>query len=129
MESSQKQFVVQQHTTPEGIHWDLMLEMDETLWTWRLNVPPVEIKNKPIPAERIHDHQKRFLTYEGPVQNNTGHVQIADRGLFQIIEQTENMLMFLSQGVILKGTFVFSKALNAPLWTLELQSGSIHCLP
>lgn len=79
---SQKQFVIQQHTTPDGVHWDLMLEMDDCLWTWRLNVPPTEIKNKPISAERIHDHPLRFLTYEGPVQNNTGKVKITDKGTY-----------------------------------------------
>ena len=34
-----KQFVVAEHTTPNGVHWDLMLEMDDCLWTWRLNTP------------------------------------------------------------------------------------------
>jgi len=92
MESSQKQFVIAEHTTPNGVHWDLMLEMDDCLWTWRLNVPPVEIKNKPISAERIHDHSLRFLTYEGPVQNNTGSVKIADKGTYtQSVIPTETV--------------------------------------
>lgn len=83
-DETQKQFVIQQHTTPDGVHWDLLLEMDDCLWTWRLNTPPAEIKNQPIGAERIHDHPLRFLTYEGPVQNNTGRVTIADKGTYTI---------------------------------------------
>ena len=80
-----KQFVIHEHTTPDGVHWDLMLEMDDCLWTWRLNTPPAEIKDEPIPAERIHDHPLRFLTYEGPVQNNAGQVTIADKGTYNVI--------------------------------------------
>ena len=52
----QKQFVIQQHTTPNGVHWDLMLEMNNCLWTWRLNTPPEKITNAPVSAERIQDH-------------------------------------------------------------------------
>ena len=118
---SQKQFVIQQHTTPDGVHWDLMLEMDDCLWTWRLAVPPAEIKNKIISAERIHDHPLRFLTYEGPIQNGTGSVKIADRGSYQLLEQADNTLTFQSQGKILKGTSTLSKALNTPFWTLQHQ--------
>ena len=114
-----KQFVISEHTTPTGAHWDLMLEMDDTLWTWRLKIPPAEIKNEPIGAERISDHPLRFLTYEGPVQNSTGRVKIADKGPCQIIEQTENTLVFESQGTILKGTFSLSKTQNTSLWTLK----------
>ncbi|MEN8127501.1 MAG: DNA polymerase ligase N-terminal domain-containing protein [Planctomycetota bacterium] len=106
----QKQFVIQQHTTPEGVHWDLMLEADNTLWTWRLNVPPAEMGDEPIGAERIADHRLRFLTYEGPVQSNTGQVRIADKGTY-----TENRvgtahptcLTLELHGTILNGTYTF----------------------
>ena len=120
MNNSQKQFVISEHTTPDDVHWDLMLQMDDVLWTWRLNIPPAEIKNEPISAKRIADHPLRFLTYEGPVQNNTGHVTIADHGPYQIIEQIENALVFKSQGTILKETFSLSKTPDTPLWTLQL---------
>ena len=82
MKNTKKQFVISEHTTPDSVHWDLMLEMDDCLWTWRLHVPPDEIKNQSIGAERIHDHPLRFLTYEGPVQNNTGRVKIFDKGMY-----------------------------------------------
>ncbi|MHC4951154.1 MAG: DNA polymerase ligase N-terminal domain-containing protein [Planctomycetota bacterium] len=105
MNNSQKQFVISEHTTPDDVHWDLMLEMDDVLWTWRLNIPPVEIKNEPVSAERIADHPLRFLTYEGPVQNNTGHIKIADRGFYQITEQTEGSLVVTFEGQTLSGAY------------------------
>ena len=122
MDSTQKQFVIQQHTTPDGVHWDLMLEMEDCLWTWRLNVPPAEIKDAAISAEPIFDHPLRFLTYEGPVQNGTARVKIIDRGPYQIIEQTRNKLLFQSQGTVLKGIFSLSKTENASLWTIQWQT-------
>lgn len=102
-----KRFVIQQHTTTEGVHWDLMLEMDDCLWTWRLNTPPAEIKNDPIGAERIHDHPLRFLTYEGPVQNKTAQVKIADKGTYRLCEQTDNTLLLKLHGTILNGNYSF----------------------
>ncbi|MHC4555202.1 MAG: DNA polymerase ligase N-terminal domain-containing protein [Planctomycetota bacterium] len=114
-----KQFVIQEHTTPEDVHWDLMLEMEDCLWTWRLNTPPAEIENEPISAERIHDHPLRFLSYEGPVQNKTGHVKIADQGLYQIIEQTDISLVALFEGQILSGTFGLYRLDEKKHWKLE----------
>lgn len=98
-------FVIQEHTTTSGIHWDLMLERENALWTWRLNVPPEQIENTPVTAERIADHPLRFLTYEGPVQNRTGQVRISDNGelIWQAITPTQ-MSCKLS-GRILKGLY------------------------
>jgi hypothetical protein len=123
MKNSQKQFVIQQHTTPDGVHWDLMLEMDDTLWTWRLHVPPAEIKNKPICAERIHNHPLRFLTYEGAVQNNTGHVTIADNGTYRMIKQSHTMLVVSIEGRTLSGTFEFCLKSKDAHWSLEKAQG------
>ncbi|MHC4290379.1 MAG: DNA polymerase ligase N-terminal domain-containing protein, partial [Planctomycetota bacterium] len=69
-----QQFVVIEHTTSDGVHWDLMLDRGEVLWTWRLDTTPGKIAEKAVSAERISDHPRRFLAYEGPVQNNTGQV-------------------------------------------------------
>lgn len=113
-----RQFVIQQHTTPEGVHWDLMLEMNGCLWTWRLNVCPAEIGDKPIPAERIADHDLRFLTYEGPVQNNTGSVTIIDKGTFTMLEKTSHSLIADFNGKILIGQFSLSQA-DENKWILE----------
>lgn len=111
MTNAQKQFVIQQHTTTDGVHWDLMLEMEDTLWTWRLNIPPTEIKNEPIPAERIHDHPKRFLTYEGPVQNKTGNVTVTDKGIYNLTNKQGDILSIEFHGEILKESYMLSDSL------------------
>lgn len=115
----QKQFVISEHTTPDGVHWDLMLEMDDVLWTWRLNSLPEDLKNKPIPAERIHDHPLRFLTYEGPVQNGTGNVMITEKGSYNIIEETDTILTFDLNGNILCGRYSMSSYPETSSYTLQ----------
>ncbi len=113
-----KSFVIQEHSAPEGVHWDLMLQLGDALRTWRLSVPPEQIQNEPIPAEKIADHSLRFLSYEGPVQNNTGSVKIADRGNFTLFEQTEKEILFETAGQILKGKFQLQFQQNN-LWLLS----------
>ena len=117
--NTEKQFVIQQHTTPDSVHWDLMLEMDDCLWTWRLNTPPADIKSEPVSAERIFDHPLRFLTYEGPVQNGTGQVTIADKGTYLLNEQVENSLLIEVQGKILKGKFTLCGTKDSPVCLLQ----------
>jgi hypothetical protein len=101
----EKQFVIQKHLTPVGGHWDLMLQIEDTLWTWRLHHSPEHIQDTPIAAEKIADHPLRFLTYEGPVQNDTASVKIVDKGNFRIPKQTENQIEFETDGKILSGQF------------------------
>jgi hypothetical protein len=113
-------FVVQEHTTPEGVHWDLMLEQGGALLTFRLPAPPTEAASAPIAATRIHDHPLRFLTYEGPVQNNTGRVRIADGGALQVESGTEARIVFALQGRTLQGSFTLARVEGAR-WTLTPQ--------
>jgi hypothetical protein len=99
------QFVIHRHTTAAGVHWDLMLEAGPVLWTWRILVPPEQIGVDPVSAERIADHPLRFLNYEGPVQKNTAHVKKADQGVFFLIEQSDQSILFELKGTILSGPF------------------------
>jgi len=115
---SDNSFVIQEHARPEGVHWDLMLQFQDVLRTWRFSVPPQQIQNEPVPAEKIADHPLRFLSYEGPVQNNTGSVKIADRGNFTLSEQTESGISFEVTGQILKGKFQLQFQQNN-LWLLS----------
>ena len=75
LESSSR-YVILEHRTKERVHWDLMLQRSGCLWAWRVNCPPAEIGDAPLPLEKIADHSLRFLTYQGPVQNGAGSVCI-----------------------------------------------------
>ncbi len=73
-------FVLLEHDWPFW-HLDLMLEQGNTLATWRLRHPLIQGVQT---AERIADHRKHYLEYEGPVGNNRGHVKRVEHGFFQI---------------------------------------------
>ena len=74
------QYVIQHHTGYGADHFDLMLQRDQSLWTWRLDrLPPAE-PEAAVPAVRIADHRLAYLTYEGPITRGAGRCRIIDRG-------------------------------------------------
>jgi len=104
-----KRFVVQEHTTAEGVHWDLMLEHEAALITFRLAESPEAALQHAIPAQRIFDHPAKFLTYEGPVQNGAGRVKIVDSGTFRHGARAKDVWTVSMEGRILKGDFTLKR--------------------
>lgn len=105
----QGRFVIQEHRTGDGgRHWDLMLEDGERLLTWRLGAGPETMGTEAIEAEKSFDHPLRFLTYEGPVQQGTGRVQIAEAGEYEGHEIEEHITLHL-HGRTLQGIFRLEK--------------------
>ena len=98
-------FVVQEHTTREGVHWDLMLETGQTLTTFRLAEGPEDVLRHAVEAVRIADHAMRFLTYEGPVQKGTGKVRIVERGTYRRLDGRDEIITLDLQGTVLQGRF------------------------
>lgn len=84
--------------TAEGAsHWDLMLERDGALLTWRLPTLPAPWRDAdgeaalPSPSDaavRLHDHRAAYLEYEGPVSGNRGHVARVDRGEYLVLDES-----------------------------------------
>ena len=112
-------FVVQEHTTPDGIHWDLMLERGEVLTTFRLEQPPEAASTGTIRATKIFDHPLRFLTYEGPVQKGTGKVRIVERGTYEAPIEEEDAITLRLHGTILRGDFRLTR-MEGTSWQLTL---------
>ncbi len=110
-----RRFVIQEHTTPEGVHWDLMLEESGVLRTFRLAESPEVAMKRAIRAEKIFDHPIRFLTYEGPVQQATGRVRIVDRGFYQDHGRPEGSWHLDFDGETLKGVFSLTQ-IEENLW-------------
>jgi hypothetical protein len=102
-------FVVQEHTTPEGVHWDFMLEQGDVLATFRLEKEPAECLTQEVRAVKIFDHPLRFLAYEGPVQKGTGKVRIADSGTYLRHDCRDDFWTLELNGDVLKGDFVLSR--------------------
>ena len=98
-------FVIQKHTRGGDVHWDLMLEADEALETYRLGLPPERLTQEKCSAEKIFEHPPRFLTYEGSVNKGKGNVEIAESGTFNVIQQRPDYIELELSGGILQGRF------------------------
>ena len=122
---TKKRFVVQEHIRSGDTHWDLMLESGERLQTWRLDLAPEQIVERPAGATRIFDHPPRFLTYEGPVQNGTGRVRIVDTGTYHSPNETADRIELTLAGRILNGPFVLERAGKAQ-WRLTATKNQIE---
>ncbi len=75
-----KRFVILEHFH-EGVHYDLMFEVDGVLRTWKLSEPP--LAGVMLTAVRSFDHRLRYLDYEGPIDGNRGRVVQWDRGVYE----------------------------------------------
>ena len=103
-----RRFVIQRHERQNGpVHWDLMLESEGILETYRVNKPPEEWGAAPIEAVKIFDHPLKFLTYSGPVNKGKGKVTIVDAGIYQVLTHNEKQLNLEFSGTILKKEFIF----------------------
>ncbi|MGB8226693.1 MAG: DNA polymerase ligase N-terminal domain-containing protein [Sedimentisphaerales bacterium] len=98
-------FVIHKHTQGKDTHWDLMIEQGDCLKTWRLENPPEKLASEKTKATPIFDHDKKFLTYQGTVNNGKGTVEIVDEGICTIELTSENRMNINFEGKILKGNF------------------------
>lgn len=104
------QFVIHQHDSPWGVHWDLMLQQGDSLATWALQSEPSEAA--PIEALRIADHRMAFLEYEGPISAGRGSVKRWDKGQLRIIECGTDRWTVHIEGLRLRGQIVLSRTGN-----------------
>lgn len=108
-------FVVLEHQSPRGVHWDFMLQMEEALATWALPEPPDA--DGPLEAERLADHRLAYLDYEGPVSGDRGRVVRWDHGIFELRHQSEQQWTVLLQGRHLIGEATLRRQPGEPtIW-------------
>ena len=93
-------FALLEHDHPT-LHWDLLLEVGEVLWTWRLDAIPRA--GSPCGAARIADHRRLYLDYEGPVGGERGTVKRIAAGEFAWLEQSPGRLVVELRGAHLSG--------------------------
>lgn len=98
-------FVILHHRQEAGEHWDLMLERGEVLWTWRLARDPLDPQNYPIAAERIGDHRKAYLTYEGAISGGRGIVRRVEEGTCASEVESVDNFRFQLTGTQMNGRF------------------------
>ncbi|MGA2915947.1 MAG: DNA polymerase ligase N-terminal domain-containing protein [Sedimentisphaerales bacterium] len=102
--SATKRFVIHKHTIGGETHWDLMIELGDKLKTWRLENPPEKLASQKTKAMPIFNHDKKFLTYQGPVNNGKGTVEIVDEGICTIESISKNIHINF-EGKIVRGNY------------------------
>lgn len=97
-------FVILKHDHP-FLHWDLLLEEQDSARTWRLLRKPC--LSEPIAAEPLPAHRLLYLDYEGPVGNNRGRVERVLSGNYSVDSSNEESLVlnlsecpFATQGIV-----------------------------
>ena len=95
-------FVIDEHTRSQGSHYDLMLETQLLLWTWRFDdFPGSEGEQECV---RIQDHEQKFLEYEGKLSPGMGEVKIVEAGTFDLLSAREDQIHFRARGAKVVGT-------------------------
>jgi hypothetical protein len=103
-------FVLLEHRTADGVHWDFMLEVPgrEKLATWRLAETPLEVAG-PIRAERIGDHRREYLEFEGDIGGGRGEVKRVDRGDAQVVKWGDLSCLAQMAGERLRGIAILER--------------------
>ncbi|MGA2171959.1 MAG: DNA polymerase ligase N-terminal domain-containing protein [Sedimentisphaerales bacterium] len=114
-----RRFVIQRHSREEEpVHWDLMLEQNGALETYRVGLPPVEWGNEPVEAAKIFDHSLKFLTYEGSVNKGKGQVKTADSGTYEVMGESNGMRRIRFSGMVVKNGFTL-RQIEGERWELK----------
>jgi hypothetical protein len=94
-------FVIQHHIN-NNEHFDLMIELENSDKLLVLKISSLDINsllsNTVIKAERLPDHRKEYLEYEGPVSGGRGSVKIFDSGRCRTILYKEDKCEFELSG-------------------------------
>jgi hypothetical protein len=107
-----QQYAILHHVQADGHHWDFMLDRGEVLATWKLTSDPTSLAaggvRGSVPARRIADHRRAYLTYEGPISRGRGHVTRIDSGTYELTRQDQTGWGIRLNGVLLRGEFWIS---------------------
>ncbi len=103
-------FVVLEHANHDGRHFDLLIETDGRLASWKSGPPPEEAADHSLSCARIADHRMIYLDYEGPISGDRGHVRRHDAGVCVIEHVAPNSWQVRFEGQRLAGRFVLSRS-------------------
>lgn len=85
-------FVILHHQSTSGVHWDVMLETDSALTTWAIPPQCQTGMSFTCPANRLPDHRKHYLDYEGKISDNRGVVFRINAGTYKQLSPEQFIL-------------------------------------
>ncbi|HVA50293.1 MAG TPA: DNA polymerase ligase N-terminal domain-containing protein [Pirellulales bacterium] len=120
-------FVVLRHDLPpesgRGLHWDLMLEAADVLQTWALAEEPSA--DAACLAERLPDHRRAYLDYEGEVSGGRGTVTRWDAGDYLPLPAEGESVVVELHGRRLRGTARLERpAADGQRWRFSFVEGA-----
>ena len=120
-----RSFVTHLHRARGAEHYDLMIEAGEALATWQVSGNPADLApSASVPARKLPDHRKAYLTYEGPVSRDRGNVMKVDEGSCDVSCAEADSWQVTFHGRRVKGHFEIRR-IEDDNWTLaRLAAGS-----
>jgi bifunctional non-homologous end joining protein LigD len=118
-------FVVQEHHATQ-LHWDFRLEHEGVLASWAVpKGPPANFGEKRL-AVQVEDHPLEYGNFSGDIpedQYGGGHVDIWDKGTFEIIKWDKDVVEVILAGSKMQGryTLVKTKGYGKNSWILMKQ--------
>ncbi|AQQ70298.1 hypothetical protein SMSP2_00642 [Limihaloglobus sulfuriphilus] len=112
-------FVIVKHEHRDRpVHWDIMFEMkNNMLAAFRADSDPLSLAENGGGLEKIFDHDRKFLDYEGPVNNGLGSVTSCDAGIYGVSQVRSNALRMILEGSVVSGSF--SLSFEQDRWAIE----------
>ena len=98
-------FVIQKHRARQ-LHYDLRLEMDGVLKSWAVPKQPSADSTVKRLAIQVEDHELDYADFEGEIEEaeyGGGTVEIWDRGNYELVERTKDLLRMHFHGKRLRG--------------------------
>jgi hypothetical protein len=105
-------FVVLEHDSPRGLHWDLMLETAGVLATWALPQPPEP--GLMLEVEALPDHRPAYLDHEGPISGQRGSVTRWDQGTYDPLRWDTSLIAVILHGVRIEGRVTLERIAAQP---------------
>ncbi len=123
------QFVILHHRLPSAAnradHYDLMFDDGDALLTWAIvNLP----SDEPQAADELPPHRREYLTYEGPVSHNRGHVARVVAGDFAWLCRDEATLVAAVESPALLGQLHWQRV-DGKRWQLWFEKGGQLAAP
>jgi len=120
LKTSKNRFVVQEHWASHH-HFDFRLEMNGILKSWAVPKGVPGRKRKRVLAIQTENHPVSYLNFEGEIPEGcygAGIVKIFDKGKYELIERTENKIVFELKGKKLRGKYTLLKFKKPNQWLL-----------
>ncbi|MGC8929584.1 MAG: DNA polymerase ligase N-terminal domain-containing protein [Candidatus Woesearchaeota archaeon] len=105
-------FVVQEHFSRTH-HFDFRLELDNVLKSWAVPKGLPEKTGIMRLAVQTEDHDLDYINFEGEIPEGfygAGKVKIFDSGSFELVERTQDKIVFVLNGKKLRGKYTLLRA-------------------